>query len=387
MQKISVLTPWLTRSGGGLQSSVRDLVLSLNEIKRYKVETVGIADENINDDICYWKDSVLRIHKFYGPESFRFSPAFIYDVLTMNTDFFQLHGVWMSPSFSLRLRNMFRKDVPILISPHGMLDPWIINRNAWKKNLARSVWENSLWQSANVFRALNLEEAAAIKKLLPNKPVCVIPNGINAVEFGLLQSFQLRRLGKPPVLLYLGRLHEKKCVLELIHAWKLFKAAAKSDWLLEIAGWGDKEYTNAVTTLIKEVNESSISFLGPVFGDQKQKVLGGASAFILPSRSEGLPISVLEACTYGLLPIISKDCNLPELLSDYPAILVGTEPKEIAVALLTLNSKPLSEVSADGELLHKYVSAKYNWTDIAKQFCSVQEWCTYGKTRPAGIFV
>jgi glycosyltransferase involved in cell wall biosynthesis len=387
MSNITFLTPWLTRSGGGLQSSVRDLVLALICAGGDNYKTIGIEDHHIVEDIKFWNDAAVRMHSYLGPESFRFSPGFIYDVANLETDLFQLHGLWMSPSFSLMVRNLFRKSTPLLVSPHGMLDPWIINRNVWKKNLARYVWENAVWKSASVFRALNLVEAAAIKNLVPSKPVCVIPNGIVAIDRRVVDEYRLARVQSAPILLYLGRLHEKKCVLELVEAWKKFKSGRRSDWILQIAGWGDQNYQNSVIFLINEIRDSSIHFLGPVFGEQKTQVLAGASAFILPSRSEGLPVSVLEACTYGLLPIISKDCNLPELVSNYSALLVGTEVNEIALALSTLNDMPLTLVASRGEALHRYVSTKYAWTDIAAQFHSVQDWCIKGGDRPAGLFI
>lgn len=382
----TILTPWLTRAGGGLQSSVRDLVLSLVKARHINFTTIGLIDDYIAEDFQYWKGASVRMHRFYGPSSFRFSPGQIYDVATMDVDFVQLHGVWMSPSFSMMIRNVFRKNTPLLVSPHGMLDPWIVNRNSWKKTLARSIWENSVWRSASAFRALNTEEAIAIRGLLPNKPIYVIPNGINAVSTDVFESLKAPRMRAAPVLLYLGRLHEKKCVLELIKAWQKFKVRSKSDWLLQIAGWGDEGYTQSVTSLIAEIGEPTITFLGPVFGAQKHRVLSEASAFILPSRSEGLPISVLEACTYGLLPIISKDCNLPELVTNHSALSVGTEVDEIADALSNLNAMPLASIASVGEGLHKYVSNKYNWDDIAKQFIAVQEWCIGGGSPPPGLF-
>jgi len=53
-------------------------------------------------------------------------------------------------------------------------------------------------------------------------------------------------------------------------------------------------------------------FFGPAFGEEKEELLRSASAFILPSFSEGLPMSVLEAWAYGLPVVITPECNLPE---------------------------------------------------------------------------
>ena len=55
-----------------------------------------------------------------------------------------------------------------------------------------------------------------------------------------------------------------------------------------------------------------VVFYGPAFGKEKDALLRSADAFILPSFSEGLPMSVLEAWSYGLPVVMTPECNLPE---------------------------------------------------------------------------
>ena len=57
---------------------------------------------------------------------------------------------------------------------------------------------------------------------------------------------------------------------------------------------------------------ADVLFFGPAFGEEKEALLRSADAFILPSFSEGLPMSVLEACSYGLPVVMTPECNLPE---------------------------------------------------------------------------
>jgi poly(glycerol-phosphate) alpha-glucosyltransferase len=89
-------------------------------------------------------------------------------------------------------------------------------------------------------------------------------------------------------------------------------------------------------------------FTGPAFGEQKDQLLRAASAFILPSFSEGLPMSVLEAWAYGLPVLMTDHCNLPEGFANNAAIRIGTDVESIAAGLRTLFAAPTSAPPASG---------------------------------------
>ena len=63
-------------------------------------------------------------------------------VRTARLDLLHLNGIWQYPS---RVARKFadHSGLPLVISPHRMLDPWITRRNAWKKHLGRWLWERS----------------------------------------------------------------------------------------------------------------------------------------------------------------------------------------------------------------------------------------------------
>ena len=83
--------------------------------------------------------------------------------------------------------------------------------------------------------------------------------------------------------------------------------ACENSWV------GSLNHTAELKTLIDSKNLSDcITLVGAAFGDEKERLLTEASAFILPSFSEGLPMSVLEAWAYALPVVITPHCNLPE---------------------------------------------------------------------------
>ena len=385
MSNILILSPWLSRAGGGLQSSVRDLVISLENSSKDTIRTLGLNDKFFNEDKVYWGAANVTGYDYIGPESFRFSTGLLYDVICSNTDLIQLHGVWMSPSFAVRLRNLIRRDTPFIINPHGMLDPWILNRNLWKKQLAKAVWESSNWRKAKAFRALNVSEAVAIRAVSPLSDIVVIPNGVVPADDAFIAEANAVRSANDPVVIFLGRLHEKKCILELIQAWKNFRQNYSTRWQLQIAGWGDAEYEQKVIAAINELNDPTIKFVGAVFGQKKAELLKRASAFILPSLSEGLPVAVLEAAGYGLYPIITPECNLPDFFTNELALKINTNISSIVSGFVKLNEMAFADVSQFGQKGRSYVRQKYEWTTIANDFNRVHNWLLRGSSKPTDL--
>jgi poly(glycerol-phosphate) alpha-glucosyltransferase len=77
----------------------------------------------------------------------------------------------------------------------------------------------------------------------------------------------------------------------------------------------------------------SIRFVGPVHGADKQALLGAARFAVLPSHSEGLPMTVLEAWAAGTPTVMTAACHLPDGFAAGAALECGTDPPSIARAL------------------------------------------------------
>src|SRR5437016_5457036 len=87
---------------------------------------------------------------------------------------------------------------------------------------------------------------------------------------------------------------------------------------------------------------TSVIFLGPRFGAARDACYRACDAFVLPSLSEGLPMTVLEAWAYAKPVLMTPECNLPEGFVAWAALQIGTTSKEIAAGL-----KQLVEMSDD----------------------------------------
>ena len=102
--------------------------------------------------------------------------------------------------------------------------------------------------------------------------------------------------------LYLGTIDEWKGIFDLLEVLSLNKESYSQKLELIIGGNGETERLNSY---IKEKQlDSMVQYVGWVDGAKKIELLNNSDVYILPSYNEGLPISILEAMSYGK-PIIS----------------------------------------------------------------------------------
>ncbi len=106
-------------------------------------------------------------------------------------------------------------------------------------------------------------------------------------------------------------------------------------------------------------------------------------AFILPSFSEGLPMSVLEAWAYELPVVMTPFCNLPEGFDAGAAILIQPDRSSIREGLLSLFEYSDVDLKTMGQKGRSLVASKFTWPTIAADMKSVYAWCLGGGDKPA----
>ena len=126
----------------------------------------------------------------------------------------------------------------------------------------------------------------------------------------------------------------------------------------------------------------TVIFVGPAFGETKDALLRRASAFILPSFSEGLPMSVLEAWSYRLPVLMTEHCNLPEGFAADAALRIGTDVESIAEGMRLLLRSPVSDLRSLGDHGRQLVSERFTWPQVAAQMKEVYGWVLGGGEKP-----
>jgi poly(glycerol-phosphate) alpha-glucosyltransferase len=207
--------------------------------------------------------------------------------------------------------------------------------------------------------------------------VALIPHAVEHPELEPRNT----KAGDRKKLLFLGRIHPKKGLSELLKAWakaQSQKPEALSNWELLIAGWDDGGHEAG----LRELAGDSVEFVGSKYGEEKERLLREVDAFVLPSFSEGLPMSVLEAWSFGLPAVMTDFCNLPAGFAAEAAIRVEPDTDSIFQGLEKLAAMPEGERADMGIRGRNLVEEKFTWPKVAKEMRQVYEWCLTGNNPP-----
>ena len=106
---------------------------------------------------------------------------------------------------------------------------------------------------------------------------------------------------------------------------------------------------------------------------------------MLPSLSEGLPVAVLEAWSYGLPVLMTEACNLPEGFAAGAALSIATDPAGIAAGLRRLFALSDAERRGMGARGRALVRARFAWASVGEQMAAVYRWVLGGGSPPSCV--
>jgi poly(glycerol-phosphate) alpha-glucosyltransferase len=308
-------------------------------------------------------------------------------VLSAQPSLVHTHGLWVTHSRAGNLLS-HRHQLPEIVSPHGMLDQWVLQQRSGLKKIAWMLSEHGHLRRCTVVHALCEAERKSIAALGIRTPIAVVPNGVNLPEGIPSMPPPWREAFEPgtKVLLFLGRLHAKKGLEPLLQAWSRNRRRLdEAGWRLALIGWDDGGYAATCVAQIRALNlERTCRWFGPALGEGKASALASCDAFILPSFSEGLPMAVLEAWSYRKPVFMTAACNLPEGFTAGAALEVATDSELLAEQLW----QGLEGAGAAKGLLAKgaagfaLAQSRFNWTGLAAQFGQLYEWVAGVGSRP-----
>lgn len=226
----------------------------------------------------------------------------------------------------------------IIWSVHGELDPYALTLSRRRK---APILRTLKWLVGKypLFHSTCDEETQYIRDVFgADARIVQIPNYIE------LPSQVERSCGK--YFLYIGRLHPKKGLENLINALSMTEAFLRSEFVLKIAGKGKADYENKLRALVTELGlENKIEFVGQVEGVQKEHLLADALWTIMPSHTENFGLVVVESLAQNTPVIASKGSpwealnserlgfwteNSPEALADVLTRVLAMSPEEYA---------------------------------------------------------
>lgn len=277
-------------------------------------------------------------------------------------DLVHINGIWSPQNWGFQ-KMAQELGIKVVLSPHGMLEDWILAQNPWKKKIGLFLYQKKAIQRAEYLHATAQMEADSIRALGFNNPICIIPNGVDLID---LQEIKLNYGNRK--MIFLSRIHPKKGIELLLEAWK---NSNTDGWILEIAGNGDENY---IKSLIKSAKDlKNVSFIGAKYGEAKWDFLRSADVMVLPTHSENFGIVVAEALAVGVPVITTQGTPWKDLEIHQCGWWIDLSVSNLEKTIATVTHISTKELENMGNEGRKLVNEKYDVKAIAKKMIELYQ--------------
>lgn len=378
----SIVVPALAAALAAQNVTVDIVTTDANGLDRLNVSTDSWHEEN---------GYRVRYFRRLGRSEYKICPSLLLWLIRHVPDYDVVHGALLFnfPILACALACRLRS-IPLVLSSHGVLEPWALSHKKWKKWPYYVLIEKPLvLHAASAIHALTNNEARNIAALELGKPIFVIPNGVNldlhdtdAPVEEFFNAFPAAR-GKR-LILFLHRIDPKKG-LDLLA--KSFAAVHRQfdDTHLIVAGHDLIGYWPVAHDLFKSAGcDSAVTYTGMLEGILKRAAFAVASIFVTPSYSEGFSISVLEAMAVGLPCVLTTGCNFPEAAAANAAVEVPVDSEALATAVGRLLANP-AEAQSIGQCAREFIDRDYTWDAIARKVSAAYEAILCHRTVPYSL--
>ena len=274
-----------------------------------------------------------------------------------------LHGIYKL-CYRGYVRSLDRLHIPFLVEPHGGSSASNARKSRLKKLVGRLLIANRLVSHAQAVIYLNQKEAdeCIFKKV--RRQHIIIPNG--TVPYPLKPA---RTADYPVRFIFLARIDIDQKALDLLFpAIKRFNDSGNKE-KAEFHFYGKArmpEYAAAFDNFIRQADEN-VFYHGPAFGEDKLKAYYSADVFVLTSRYEGMPMSVLEALSCGLPCLLTPQTNMADIIEQYHCgwtTQLGVETIAQSIQWVVKEYPDVAEKYTENA--RKAVAA-YSWNHIAQK--------------------
>ena len=230
-------------------------------------------------------------------------------------------------------------------------------------------------RSASRVIALSQTEAEQCRNIgIPDERIEIIPNGIDLSEYANLPpkgSFRKKFcIGHDEkIILYLGRIHKVKGIDILVEAFADVLEMLQGVKLVIIGP--DDGYLGEIERLIRVLKiKDNVLMLGPLYGTDKLEAYIDADVYVLPSRYETFPMSVLEAVACGTPVILTENCSVKEYFRDKVGLVVDPDSENLSQALLEilLNKRKQNTFRASSKTVIKRFNISETVSELEKVY-------------------
>ncbi|HXN53402.1 MAG TPA: glycosyltransferase [Candidatus Acidoferrum sp.] len=291
-----------------------------------------------------------------------------------NFDVVHIFGLYdfLGPAVAAACR---RSGIPYVVEPIGMFMP-IVRNFLLKRMYHLALGQRMLRGSRKVIATSPQEVAELASSGLPAEKILVRRNGVEVPET-LPDRGKFRASAGIPenakVILYLGRLSEKKSPDVLLQAFALLcKAKSDAELRLVFAGPDDDGMKEKLLRMAGELGvSSSVQIRGAAYGEQKWNAYTDADVFVLPSQSENFGNTAGEAVAAGTPVVVTDKCGVAPLLADVAGLVVAHDAAAMAQALARVLWEPGLHARLTAGC--RKVAARLDWDEPAQEMENLYE--------------
>lgn len=281
------------------------------------------------------------------------------------------HGGYVMKYFYIAHR-LRKERIPYIVVPHGGTSKHNLKKKRILKTLVNTLFTRDYIKKSSGVIFLNENEKANSIFLNIVKHYGFVPNGVNLPSINAMDyKFSSGKIS----FMFLSRIDIKYKGLDILLRAIEKVSELRPDLSYDFhfyGGHNDSKIVEKFELMLNNTN-APVFYHGEVYGQEKEEAYMRANIYVLPSLSEGMPVSVLEALSYGCPCIVTPQTNMADIILNKHAGWVSDPDVDSITA--TLFQAYSDYINCRKWYVTNSVNAvkTYSWGCIAQK--SIQEYC------------
>ncbi len=278
-------------------------------------------------------------------------------------DIVHITSVYSFPTIpALLFCKILRK--PVVWSPRGALQGWEGSTRPLLKRVWESICNALLDKHRCVLHVTSENEAEESGQKITKARIEILKNGVDIPPENPKRNWMPDRKLR---LLFMGRLHPKKGIENLLQAIKVLNR----ENVLTICGTGDADYVLSLKTIADNLGIAGrVHFTGHVESDEKSRIFWSSDVSVVPSYTENFAMVVAEALAHGVPVIASKGTPWSEIIGHQCGLWVENDPVSLVRAISEIRNKDLHQMGLNGR---RWMEEEFSWDIIARGMLSLYQ--------------